>query len=196
MIPLGIYTQEDRERSEKAIQGFYRRPEDIRLILDGFRYRADWKEDYRIQSFRSALHSACITCLDAAILSYGLLELFFPHLKRRLLAIHRRDAQGEECGHCVTLYWNDTGLIGAFGKSSWEGLGHRDALYSDVFQVATTYAEAYRKLKIEPLYFGVTTLEEIADDLDWRFSAQAINSLSERLKEKYAYEFVQTKMPA
>ena len=61
-----------------------------------------------IQSVRSSLHSARITCIDAAILTYGLLELLFTDVKRRLLAIHRRDpATGEECGHCVALYWND-----------------------------------------------------------------------------------------
>ncbi len=62
---------------------------------------------------RSSLHAPKITCIDSAILAYGLLELLFGDVKRRLLAIHRRDpVSGEECGHCVALYWNDAGKVG------------------------------------------------------------------------------------
>jgi hypothetical protein len=36
----------------------------------------------------------------------------------------------------------------------------------------------------------VTTLEEIAPDLDWRFCAGALNEISERLKDRYEYAFM------
>jgi hypothetical protein len=44
-------------------------------------------------------------------------------------------------------------------------------------------------MNFEPLYFGVTTLEEAAGPLDWRFAEGDLNELSERLKERYEYAF-------
>jgi hypothetical protein len=106
-------------------------PEDIRRVIDNYKYLDDWRANYRIQSVRSSLHAPRASpASTAAILSYGLLELLFPETKRRLLAIHRRDPKkDEECGHCVALYWDDDGRIGSFSKSSFKGLGHRDAVF-------------------------------------------------------------------
>ena len=112
-----------------------------------------------------------ITCIDAAILSYGLLELLFPDVKRRLLAIHRRDpAKDEECGHCVALYWGDDGQ-GRLVLASRASRASATAMPSSPTRsaIATSYAEAYVEMGFQPLYFGVTTLEEAAPDLDWRF---------------------------
>ena len=82
------------------------------------RYVEDWRSNYQVQSLRSSLTSGRITCIDGAILSYGLLDLL-PGCQRRLLAIHRRDPKkDEECGHCVALYWTKDGHIGALSKSS------------------------------------------------------------------------------
>jgi hypothetical protein len=166
-------------------------PRDIRRVIDNYAYLDDWRTDYRIQSVRSSLNSSRITCIDGAILSYGLLELLFPATKRRLLAIHRRDPKkDEECGHCVTLYWGADGKIGSFSKSSFKGLGHRDAIYADETAIATSYAEAYIEMGFEPLYFGVTTLEEAAPDLDWRLDEGALNEISNRLQATYEYGFM------
>lgn len=184
------YAPEDLRRLRSIAPEGLDEPEDLRRVLDWYGYLAEWKKNYRIQSVRSSLHSDRITCIDAAILSYGLLELLFPDVKRRLLAIHRRDPKGEECGHCVTLYWGDDGRIGAFSKSSFVGLGHRDAVYADELAIASSYGDAYLKMGFEPLYFGVTTLEETAGALDWRFAACALNEISERLKERYQYAFM------
>jgi hypothetical protein len=184
------YAPEDLRRLRDIAPEGLDEPEDLRRVLDWYGYLAEWKKSYRIQSVRSSLHSDRITCIDAAILSYGLLELLFPDVKRRLLAIHRRDPKGEECGHCVTLYWGDDGRIGAFSKSSFAGLGHRDAVFADELAIASSYADAYLKMGFEPLYFGVTTLEETAAELDWRFAQDALNEISERLKERYQYAFM------
>jgi len=166
-------------------------PEDVRHIIDGCQYLDDWRANYRIQSVRSSLQSARITCIDAAILSYGLLELLFPGTKRRLLAIHRRDPKkDEECGHCVTLYWKGEGRIGSISKSSFKGLGHREPVFADEASVAASYARAYLEMGFQPLYFGVTTLEEAAPDLDWRFHQGDLNEISARLQAAYAYGFV------
>jgi hypothetical protein len=184
------YAPEDFRRLRWIARGPIEQPDELKRVLDWYGYLAEWKQNYAIRSVRSSLHTPRITCIDAAILSYGLLELLFGDVKRRLLAIHRRDPKGEECGHCVTLYWNDAGRIGAFSKSSFAGLGHRDAIYPDELAIATSYADAYVKMGFEPLYFGVTTLEEVAGDLDWRFHPGPLNELSERLKERYEYAFM------
>lgn len=166
-------------------------PQDIRRVIDNYQYLDDWRANYRIQSVHSSLQNTRITCIDAAILSYGLLELLFPETKRRLLAIHRRDPKtDEECGHCVTLYWTKEGAIGAFSKSSFKGLGHRDATFTDETAVAASFARAYVAMSFEPLYFGITTLEEAAPDLDWRHDEGDLNEISNRLQASYAYGFV------
>jgi hypothetical protein len=181
------YQEADLERV-RALAGEVKQPEDLRRVLDALPYEEDWRANYAIKSVRSSLHGARITCIDAAILSYGLLELFFPELDRRLLAIHRRDGKGEECGHCVALYVRD-GKVGSFSKSSFPGLGHRDPVHADGAAVALTYADAYVKMGFTPLYFGEARLEEVAPDLDWRGSPAPLNVLSERLQARYQYSF-------
>ena len=186
------YTDADLQRlREVAGEAPLEKPEDIRRVIDHYAYLDDWRANYRIQSVRSSLHNTRITCIDAAILSYGLLELLFPQTKRRLLAIHRRDPKkDEECGHCVALYWNEKGKVGSFSKSSFKGLGHRDAVFDDETAVATSYGEAYIEMEFVPLYFGVTTLEQAAPDLDWRFHDGELNAISERLQACYEFGFV------
>lgn len=166
-------------------------PEDLRRVLDGIGYLEDWRNAYRVQSVKASLHSEKITCIDSAILAYGLLELLFGDVKRRLLAIHRRDpVSGEEVGHCVALHWNDAGKVGSFAKSNYPGLGHRDAIFSDETAIAASYAQTYLKMGFQPLYFGVTTLEECVPDIDWRYSPDELNIISARIQEHYEYSFM------
>jgi hypothetical protein len=185
------YSEADLDRLvEVAGGGPLSSPEDVRRIIDGYQYLEDWRANYRIQSVRSSLHSSRITCIDAAILSYGLLELLCPETTRRLLAIHRRDPKsGEEVGHCVALYWVEEARVGAISKSSFKGLGHREPIFPDETAVASSLAEAYVAMNFQPLYFGVTTLEEAAPDIDWRFHPGELNVLSERLQASYQYGF-------
>ena len=184
------YTEADFRRIRELAGGSFEVPEDLRRILDGIGYLEDWRTSYRVQSVQASLHSKKITCIDSAILAYGLLELLFGDVKRRLLAIHRRDpVSGEEVGHCVALHWNDSGKVGSFAKSNYPGLGHRDAVFDDESAIAASYAQAYLKMGFTPLYFGITTLEEAAPDIDWRYSMDALNVLSERIQEHYAYSF-------
>jgi hypothetical protein len=186
------YSEGDLRRVHDAAGGApFEAPEDIRRVIDSYAYLDDWRTDYRIQSVRSSLNSPRITCIDGAILAYGLLELLFPATKRRLLAIHRRDPKkDEECGHCVALYWGDNGRVGSFSKSSFKGLGHRDAIFADETSIATSYAEAYIDMGFQPLYFGVTRLEDAAPDLDWRLHDGALNEISSRLQATYEYGFM------
>jgi hypothetical protein len=183
----GSFTAEDRERARVLAGGPLERPQDLRQLLDNMAYQDDWRANYSIKSARASLWSEKITCIDAAIMAYWLLAELFPETRRAMLPIHRR-GHGEECGHCVALYWRD-GKVGALSKSSYPGLGHRDPVFADGAAVAVSYADAYVKMGITPLYFGVTTLEEVAPDLDWRGSDQPLNVLSERLQSRYQYSF-------
>jgi len=187
------YGERDLRRLRHLAGEPLERPEGLRRVLDRLGYQEDWRSDYRVRSVRASLHSPRITCLDAAILSYGLLELLFGHVRRRLLAIHRRDPRGEECGHCVTLYRGEDGRVGAFSKSSFAGLGHRDPVFDDEAAVATSYARAYVDMGFEPRYFGVISLEEVAGDLDWRHGTEPLNVLSDRLQARYEYAFALTR---
>jgi hypothetical protein len=188
------YGEAEYRRIRELGGGPLETPEDLRRVLDGIGYMEDWRSAYRVQSVQASLHSAKITCIDSAILAYGLLELLFGGVKRRLLAIHRRDpVSGEECGHCVALHWNDAGLVGSFAKSNYPGLGHRDAIFADEMAIAASYAQAYVKMGFQPLYFGVTTLEEAAPDIDWRYSSDELNILSDRIQEHYEYSFMTPK---
>jgi hypothetical protein len=188
---LGYTAHDLRRLDEIAAKGPFERPEDIRRIIDSYAYLDDWRSNYVIQSVRSSLNNTTITCIDGAILSYGLLELLFPDVKRRLLAIHRRDPKkDEECGHCVALYWGPDGRVGSLSKSSFKGLGHRDPVFPDVVALAASYAEAYLDMGFIPLYFGVTTLEEAGHGLDWRFHDGDLNELSDRLQATYEYGFM------
>jgi hypothetical protein len=181
------YQEVDLERV-RALAGEVACPGDIRRVLDALEYDEEWRANYSIKSVRASLHSPRITCIDGAILAYGLLELLFPDTDRRLLAIHRRDGKGEECGHCVALYIAD-GKVGSFSKSSYPGLGHRDPVHRDGAAIALSYADAYVKMGFTPLYFGEARLEEVAPDLDWRFGKGPLNELSERLQARYQYSF-------
>jgi hypothetical protein len=189
-LDLG-YDEADFQRLRELGAGLFESPEDIKAVVDQYSYLDEWRDNYEIGSVRRSLHARRITCIDSAVFTYGLLELLFSDVKRRLLAIHRRDPKkDEECGHCVTLYWNDRGKVGAFSKSSFAGLGHRDAIYDNEHDVAATYAKAYLKMGFEPLYFGITTLEEVAPDIDWRFAPGPLNILSERIQSSYEYAFM------
>ncbi len=184
------YSEDDLRKIRDRFSGSIEDPSDIRRVIDDYKYLDDWRANYKIQSVRSSIHSEKITCIDAAILSYGLLELLFNSTKRRLLAIHRRDPQkDEECGHCVALYWGNDGKVGSFSKSSFKGLGHRDPVFADETEIASSYAKAYLAMGFQPLYFGVTTLEEAAPDLDWRFHPGDLNIISDRLQARYEYAF-------
>ena len=183
------YSDSDLERIRSLAGGKIGRAKDVERVIDSLGYLADWRSDYKIQSVRSSLQSGIVTCIDAAILSYGLFELFLPQVKRRLLAIHRRDAAGEECGHCVTLYWEGVG-VGAISKSSFAGLNHREPVFEDEHAVALSFARSYLKMNITPLYYGITSLDEVAgSDLDWRFAEGNLIAISDRLIERYEYGF-------
>ena len=64
---------------EMAGGGPLESPEDIRRVIDGFGYLDDWRSElpHPVGALVAA-RARRITCIDAAILAYGLLELLFP----------------------------------------------------------------------------------------------------------------------
>jgi hypothetical protein len=178
----------DVGRVEQLAGGPLRTPACIGRVLDALHYDHDYRNGYSVKSVRRALHSDRITCIDAAVLAYGLLD-FFAGVERQLLAIHRRGPDGEECGHVVALYRARDGRIGALGRSSFEHLGHRAPVHADQHEVAMTYAVEYLNVGLSPLYYGFTTLEEICPDFDWRTETGPLNFLSDRIQARYAFRF-------
>ena len=155
-IGLG-YTEADLNRLlELAGGGPLCAPEDVRRIIDGYRYLDDWRADYRIQSVRSALHSSRITCIDAAILSYGLLEIVCPEVQRRLLAI-----QALESARCIEekvvtdVREADVGSILGFGFAPFTGgtLSYIDGMGARTFvdlcnRLAASCGERFKPCKL------------------------------------------------
>ena len=168
------------------------RPEDIRRVLDG--YRLPGRLAGRLPrssrcarrctrsaspaSTRRSSPTACSSCCSRR--SSG-----------ALLAIHRRDpVSGEECGHCVALLLGrrrQGRLVRQVELSRARPSRRRSSPTRRQSRPATP--QAYVEMGFQPLYFGVTTLEEAAPDIDWRFHPDALNVLSERIQASYAVRF-------
>jgi len=98
-VKLGVdlgYHEADFQRLRELGCGLRDEPEDLKRVVDQYGYLAEWRSNYQIRSVRASLHSSRITCIDSAVFTYGLLELLFSSVKRRLLAIHRRDPASDE----------------------------------------------------------------------------------------------------
>jgi len=92
-------------------------PADIKTLLDGYGYDYNWAQEYSVQSAITSCRAENLSCINAAIFAYSMLGGFSDHT-RTLLAIHRRDSQGVECGHVVALSEHE-GKVYAFGKSNY-----------------------------------------------------------------------------
>jgi len=181
------YSRDALHRVMELAEGRFDMPADVQRVLDNFPYERDWAQDYRILSAQAALLQPAIMCLNAAILSYALLEAF-PRVQRQLLALHRRGPDGVECGHAVTVYHCPGGCLGAFSKSNYTVLGHRPQRFPSVEALAVDYAAGYASIGITPLYYGTPSLEDIAG-MDWRFANEPLTACLPRLTASYEYAF-------
>jgi len=176
------------ERLAELAGGRFQSPADVGRVLDALPYDPGWQQDYRIRSAQSALLAGRVMCLDAALLAHALLEAF-EGTQRQLLAIHRRGPDGQECGHVVACFWQGRGgaPIGAFSKSNYRTLGHRDCAFDKLEAVATSFAKGYVEIGFTPLYFGLPRIED--SGLDWRFSQQPLNALLPLFTDAYEFAF-------
>ena len=135
-----------------------------------FAYLDDWRSDYKIHSVRSSLHApasrastrrscptACSSCSS------------------------RRRSGG--CSPSTGATRRRTRSAATASPSTGRGGARRVVLEVELRRPRAprppciptrrpsrrATREAYVDMKFEPLYFGVTTLEEAAPDLDWRF---------------------------
>jgi hypothetical protein len=181
------YSQEAVARVLQLAEGRFDTPADILRVLDNFPYEHDWARDYAIRSAQASLLRPQIMCINAAILSYALLEAF-PPMQRRLIALHRRGPDGVECGHVVTAYWREGGRIGAFSKSNYPVLDHRPQRFPSLEALALSYAKGYLSMSFTPLYYGTPSLDEMPG-VDWRFSAAPLTHHLSKFIDAYEYEF-------
>jgi len=186
LVELG-YRPEAVRRVLTLAGGRFESPGDIARVLDNFPYEHDWAGDYQIRSAQASLMRPRIMCINAAILSYALLDCF-PQVKRSLLAMHRRGPDGVECGHVVTAWWAEDGRVGAFSKSNFSALDHRAPRHASLEGVALSYALGYLGMGYVPLYFGTPSLDAL-QGVDWRLSGDAFTDQLSRFIDAYEYAF-------
>jgi hypothetical protein len=181
------YSRDALERVLELAEGRFDMPADVQRVLDNFPYERDWARDYRILSAQAALLQPNIMCLNAAILSYALLEAF-PRVQRQLLVMHRRGPDGMECGHAVTVYHCPGGSLGAFSKSNYAVLGHRAQHFPSVEALAIDYAAGYTSIGITPLYYGTLSLDDLPG-IDWRLGSEPLTDCLPHITASYEYAF-------
>ena len=161
---------------------------DVQRVLDQFGYKANWQEDYVVESVSALIHRSELMCLDGAMLALGLLE-GLRDLDLSLLAIHRRDEEGFECGHVAAVY----GLKGRYGTiavSNFPGLRSQEAIYRSAHHIAMHYAQEYVRIGFRPLLYSISKIDEIFEGEAWRTASQPLCGVVERIVETYRYQFV------
>jgi len=181
------YRPEAISRVLELAGGRFEMPLDILRLLDNFPYEHDWARHYEIRSAQASLLRPEIMCVNAAILSYALLEAF-PREQRRLIALHRRGPDGVECGHVVTAYWCQGGFMGAFSKSNYEALRHRPQHFPTLDALAVSFAAGYASMGFTPLYYGMPSLEDMPG-VDWRLAEAPLTQHLSKFIDAYEYEF-------
>ena len=147
-------------------------PEDLRRVLDGIGYLEDWRTAYRVQSVQASLHAN----------EDHLHRLRDPRLRPPRAAVRRRQApparhspprsgvgRGGRPLRRAALERRRQGRLASRSRTTpVSATATRSSPTSTA--IAASYAQTYLKMGFEPLYFGVTTLEEAAPDVDWRYS--------------------------
>ena len=94
------YDEADFRRLRELGCGLLVTPDELRSVVDQYGYHAEWRADYQIRSVRRSLHSTQITCIDSAVLTYGLLELLFGSATRA----HSRGFPGSRGRHAAVAH--------------------------------------------------------------------------------------------
>jgi hypothetical protein len=164
-------------------------PEDVQRLVDAYGYDGSWRTQYSIGSVARIIRRSSLTCIDSMILSYFLVGCL-DECERVAVAVHRRDAQNEECGHVVTAFRRGAGGWGAVSKSSYPALKHCAPIYSDPLDIAVQYAQWYLEMGMRALYCRVFALEDVAADMNWISGDDDLTALSARIVSSYTHEFV------
>lgn len=182
------YSDDCIERVRILSDGHFSVPDDVARIVDKYDYNNDWQDNYFVASVAEILRKDTIMCVEGMVLSYGLLESM-PEYQRAIVSLYRKDCADFECGHVVTAYWCDPTKMGAISKSNYPVLSSIRPSLSSLTQVALHYARQYQSMGMTPLYFGLTTLDEVSEGLDWRFSSTNLAAIPQRIGERFEYAF-------
>jgi hypothetical protein len=186
LMRLG-YPDRFRQRLLELADGTFESVGDIERVLSTFDYKVDWRDDYVVESVSTLIERRRLMCLDAAILARGLLE-GFPTTEAGILAIHRRDGDGNECGHAAAFY-RLRRRYGAFARSNYAGLRSVAARFEAADAIAYFYAREYLRIGFTPLMFGTCSLEDAFGEADWRFSRTPLEGIVERIMRTYRFRF-------
>lgn len=160
---------------------------DIKVLLDSYGYDYSWNNEYIVQSATVSLRSETLSCINAAVMSYALLDVL-GNKSRILLAIHRRDQDGVECGHVVAL-GETQGCWFALGKSNYPELNAVYGPFESRNAVALAFARAYVSIGFTPLYYGFFHPEACCAADELIASDSKLNSLCEYMVSNYQYAY-------
>ena len=186
LMRLG-YPERFRRRLLELADGRFESLDDIERVLNTFDYKVDWRDDYVVESVATLIDRRSLMCLDAAILARGLLE-GFPATEAGILAIHRRDGEGNECGHAAAFY-RPHDRYGAFARSNYPGLQSVAARFEAADAIAHFYAREYLRIGFTPLMFGTCGLEDAFGAVNWRFARGPLDGVVERILRAYRFRF-------
>ena len=191
LIDIG-FSSDDIDIVLERSRGRFDTPGDIRTLLNSYPYDYSWEREYVVKSAASALRDNQLSCINAGILAYSLLNCF-DVFRQLIMAIHRRDSNGVECGHIVTLYREGDGEMWSFSKSNHVILNDLKGPFKDEFHAAVTFGKAYKKIGFTPLYFGFYNLEEFVEHRDWQTTDERLNAVCDYMIGNYQYCFEESR---
>ena len=154
-----------------------------------FSYDSGWREEYRTRSpgVIDKTGAESIMCLEAALYFATHVESIADDVK--LIAMHRKDKDGHECGHCICLF-KVNGAYGAYSHSNIASLISLKPEYPSIESVIKFYMNSYLSSGYTPLYYGIYELEELDEQgiEDWRDTDEDLSSFSDYLIENYQFE--------
>lgn len=172
---------------EARCRKVFQSPIDIKHILDSYEYDYDWERDYVVRSAASSSEERTLSCINAAALAYALLGAL-PEQTRTLLAIHRKDQKGVECGHVVALS-ECQGEVYALGKSNYPALNRVYGPFPSRHAAATAFGRAYLSMHFTPLYFGFFDPVNFCSLQTLISSSEPLNGLCDYMMSNYEYAF-------
>lgn len=158
---------------ERAVFRTLNRPSKIQSFLDEIRYNITDKT----LSPRGVLAERVAHCFDGALFAAAALEFHGYH---PFIIDLRSNAQDDD--HVLAIF-KQAGLFGAIGKSNYTGCRYRDPVFRTLRELAMSYFNIWFNLagrKTLREYSVLFDLEKVRD-VDWRYTAEDLTPLGERL---------------